>query len=127
MAFDECNTELDFIPKGYTCKLQAMDVGINKPFKNHTTHQFDEWLVANMDKKPKRSDVAWWIWNAWNHLSEGIIRNSWRGCGISLDGTSIVSAEEMVDCSLTEDDGTDSDDELLNDRDFLGLTEDQYY
>jgi DDE superfamily endonuclease len=32
-AFDNCNTEVDFILKGYTCKLQPMDVGINKPVK----------------------------------------------------------------------------------------------
>jgi hypothetical protein len=37
-----CNTEVDIIPKGYTCKLQPMDGGINKPVKNYINHQFDE-------------------------------------------------------------------------------------
>jgi DDE superfamily endonuclease len=47
-VFENCNTELDLIPKGNTSKLQPMDVGINKPFKNSTSHQFSHWLVANI-------------------------------------------------------------------------------
>jgi hypothetical protein len=31
-----------------------MDVGIEKPFKNSTRHQFDLWLVFDMDKKPRQ-------------------------------------------------------------------------
>jgi DDE superfamily endonuclease len=59
-AFDGCNTEVDIIPKGYTCKLKPMDVGINKPVKNYNNHQFDEWLVAKIGEKPKRQvDVSW--------------------------------------------------------------------
>jgi DDE superfamily endonuclease len=33
-AFDNSSMERDFIQKGYTCKLQPMDVGISKPAKN---------------------------------------------------------------------------------------------
>ena len=34
-AFTQTNTVVKFIPGGYTSKLQAMDVGIIKPFKDH--------------------------------------------------------------------------------------------
>jgi DDE superfamily endonuclease len=50
VAFDDCNSEVDFIPKGYTCKLQSMDAGINKPVKNYIIHHFDEWLIATMGR-----------------------------------------------------------------------------
>jgi hypothetical protein len=40
-VFNDCNTESDYIPKGYTCKLQSMDGGINKPLKNYITQQLD--------------------------------------------------------------------------------------
>jgi hypothetical protein len=35
-----------------------MDDGINKPVKNYINHQFDEWLVASIGKKPKQQDVS---------------------------------------------------------------------
>jgi hypothetical protein len=34
-AIAVCDTHLVLIPGGYTSKLQVMDVGFNKPFKNH--------------------------------------------------------------------------------------------
>jgi DDE superfamily endonuclease len=43
-AFAECNTEIDIIPGGYTSKLQAKDVGINKPFKPQCRYNFDLWI-----------------------------------------------------------------------------------
>jgi hypothetical protein len=52
-----------------------MDVGINKPLKNYIKQQFDEWLILNRDKKPKRQDDASWIWNRWSEISETIVRN----------------------------------------------------
>jgi hypothetical protein len=47
-----------------------MDIESNKPFKNSTGHQFDQWRDANKDKKPRQNDVVWWIWNAWSSLSK---------------------------------------------------------
>jgi DDE superfamily endonuclease len=52
-AFNDCNVELDFKPKGYTCKLQAMYIGINKPLQNFI--QFDPWLIVNRDLKTEAS------------------------------------------------------------------------
>jgi DDE superfamily endonuclease len=95
-AFDDCNTRLDFIPKGYTCKLQAMDVGINKPLKIYITRQFDEWLIVNKNKKPKRQDAASWIWIGWSEISETIVRNAWRGCGIDINS---FIQEKKLECN----------------------------
>jgi DDE superfamily endonuclease len=36
-AFDDCNTAVEYVPPGYTSKLQACDIGINKPFNLYQT------------------------------------------------------------------------------------------
>lgn len=33
-AFEACRMEIDFIPGNFTNKLQPLDVGVNKPFKD---------------------------------------------------------------------------------------------
>jgi hypothetical protein len=37
-------TEVDYIPPGYTSKLQMLDVGVNRPFKIGMHMQFDDWV-----------------------------------------------------------------------------------
>jgi hypothetical protein len=54
-AFDKLNTQIDFIPKGYSCKLKPMDVVINTPFKKYTNNFFNEWWVSIKDTKLKRN------------------------------------------------------------------------
>lgn len=79
-AFAECNTEVDYIPGGYTSKLQVLDVGINKPFKNYLAQSFDSWLVHNANKRAQREDVAHWVHESWNKITYETIKNSWRRC-----------------------------------------------
>jgi transposase-like protein len=100
-AFIECDTEVDFIPGGYTAKLQPMDVGINKPFKNYVRRMFDEWLIANLNNnKPKRNDVSQWILDAWKLVTVDTIRNSWRKVGIE---------QRTVNAAVVADDNIDDD------------------
>ena len=81
----ETNTEVEFIPPGYTSVAQVMDAGLNKPFKDRICEEVDEFLVdtrfANV--KPSRQTVAKWITNAWNQIPEQIIHNSWRHVGFA--------------------------------------------
>jgi DDE superfamily endonuclease len=81
-AFQACNTEVDFVPGGYTSKCQPMDVGINKPFKNGVTLAFNSWLVGTGKTKPRRQDVSNWIDTSWKSISISTIENSFRHCGI---------------------------------------------
>ena len=78
MAIYACNTEIDFIPGGYTSKLQVMDVGLNKPFKGEYQQQFEEFMVTSVTGKPHRQDVAKWAWNAWQTIHTAMILNTWR-------------------------------------------------
>jgi hypothetical protein len=96
-AFLTHRTEVDYIPGGYTSKLQMLDVGVNKPFKNNIRNEFDEWLVnARESIKPHRQDVAKWINNAWNSITVNNIKNSWRNCGIKFE-------EQGVEATISED------------------------
>jgi hypothetical protein len=114
----------DFIPKGYTCKLQPIDIGANKPIKNYTNNQFNKWLVANKDKKPKQINVVWWIWKAWTTLSETIVRNSWRGCGIMIDDTTITTTVPInCDAPDLDENYRILNDDLLADNDCMRLVE----
>lgn len=51
-AFSNCGTKCDFIPPGYTWKLQALDVGINRPFK---AFQLPTTLVSAHDLSEQES------------------------------------------------------------------------
>ena len=55
-------TQVDIIPGGYTGALQALDKGVNKPFKDKLRAQHLTWMIGNeTNAKPKRQDVARWI------------------------------------------------------------------
>jgi hypothetical protein len=77
--FNKCNTEIDYIPEGYTSRLQMMDVGVNKPFKVYIRNEFDDWLIANAGNrtKPTRQMVANWIKSAYDHVTDATFTNSW--------------------------------------------------
>jgi hypothetical protein len=55
------------IPGGYTSKPQAMDLGINKHFKDLLTEKYDKWFVeVNIRaSNPNWSDMAKWVVNTW--------------------------------------------------------------
>lgn len=76
-------TDSEFIVAGYTSKLQAMDVGVNRPFKVKLAEKFDEFLQNRADNaKPSRQDIAYWVKYAWDNIEEQGIRNTWRHIGI---------------------------------------------
>jgi hypothetical protein len=88
-AFEECNTKVDFIPPGFTSKLQMVDVGVNRPFKIGMRMQFDDWVCNSTAKKPTRIDVSTWIENAWREMTQTTIVNSWK--------------KAMVNCQLIDE------------------------
>jgi hypothetical protein len=82
-AFALCGTHLDFIPAGYTSKLQPCDVGLNKPFKDNCRVEYEKFMVtAGENDKPTRLIVSGWIDNAWQAISATTIVNTWRKIGI---------------------------------------------
>jgi hypothetical protein len=84
----ELRTILVVVPGGYTSKLQIMDVGINKPFKQYYEDSSEEfvrnWVYrheAGVKPKPTRVDIAKWVSNAWNSITKATVMNTWRKCG----------------------------------------------
>lgn len=102
-AFEMCNTEIEIIPGGYTSQLQALDVGINKPFKNYIRREFDEWLMHNLHLplKPSRLNVSNWVSKAYADVKQSTIINSFRKIGyLGLDKCErkkVVTKENELD------------------------------
>jgi DDE superfamily endonuclease len=69
-AFSRSKTEIDYVPEGFTSRLQVMDVGVNKSFKIYIRVAFDDWLVANSERriKPTRQVVSNWFKTAFKSL-----------------------------------------------------------
>jgi hypothetical protein len=116
-AIAQCNTEIDFIPGGYTSKLQVLDVGINKPFKDRVREHYENYMVMTVDGKPKRQDVAHWIWDSWDDITDTMITNTWRHIGITGGVAGGVANDEVQ-----ADDGMDTIDDPLE---MLDVEEDE--
>ena len=57
-AIQDYGTEVDFVARGYTSKLQVLHVGINKPFKDYVKQSYEQFMVENNGEKLTHLDVA---------------------------------------------------------------------
>ena len=115
-AFTVTNTVVEFIPGGYTSKLQAMDVGINKPFKDHVRECVEDFLFNNdYSIRPRRQDVAEWVESAWDKIRTDTFLKTWKRIGYiktnpTIDMDDMESTQEEGDCLAmqepTEDDSS---------------------
>lgn len=81
-AISECGCVFISLPPNMTSKIQVMDVGVNKPFKNYYEHQRDMWQVENEHaQKVSRKLCAEWTCAAWEDLKESTIINTARKIG----------------------------------------------
>ena len=72
--------------------IQAPDVSLNKPFKQHCTEFYDEWLstvgineetdCGNLEAPP-RQEVVQWIIKSWERVSQEIIQKSFVSCALT--------------------------------------------
>ena len=78
----DCNAEVDFILPGFTSRLQVLDVGINRPFKDYVTRKYDKFMV---EKEPRqrvtRLLICKWIDEVWKEVTEDAIFNTWTRTG----------------------------------------------
>ena len=45
MQLKNCGTEADYVLPGYTSRLQVLDVGVEKPFKDYMPGYWEEDLI----------------------------------------------------------------------------------
>ena len=110
-AIADCGTYLEFVTGGYTSRLQVMDVGLNKPFKNHYRNSYDAWFMsATQGTKPLRSDVSRWIAESWAEIGDSVIQNSWRKIG--LPNPSIAAGVANEEATMDEADPEELHDDL---------------
>lgn len=77
-------TDINIIPGGYTCRLQVLDVGINKPIKNFIDQRYVEWAAENLSQlpdgetvpAPSRELISKWLNDAWVALPDTTIRRT---------------------------------------------------
>lgn len=41
-------TKIEILPGGYTCRLQVLDDGINKPIKTYIEQKYVEWAAEKL-------------------------------------------------------------------------------
>jgi hypothetical protein len=115
---NDLGVDVDFVPAGYTCVLQPVDVGVNAPFKsairdlNHAwcLEQYPKVLIDNKLPKPERDDVDEWVQQAFLAVSEKSIRKTFVHIGY-IENSSTVDDDN--DNDEQEEDGAGSLDEGL--------------
>jgi len=129
--FHDLGFDLAVIPGGLTCICQPLDVTINKPFKDNLRKEWHNWMaaggagetVAGNLCRARINDVCTWVKRSWDAISEEIIIESFKTCGISnnLDDSDsdleISDGEEDSVEGENEDDVEDEDEDNINEND----------
>jgi hypothetical protein len=70
------------LPGGSTSKIQPMDVGVNKPFKDHLKKSWVlRMMSVNAENDISRQTLSHWIAESFNGISEDSIKTTFQKCG----------------------------------------------
>jgi hypothetical protein len=86
-SIQELGCLISYIPGGGTSKIQVLDVGVNKPFKNNLQNYWTEWMVSqnlNGSQKVSRVDAANFIEGAWSGITKETIVNTWKKINFAI-------------------------------------------
>jgi hypothetical protein len=83
---ESLGADVNILPGGYTCVLQPLDVGINKPFKHLIKEYYNSWAVDNLEHAdkvpvPDRKLISKWICDAWDQISSDTIVDTFKRIG----------------------------------------------
>ena len=77
--------QVEFNVNGYTSKLQTLDVGIKKSFKDYWRQWQASFIIANPSNcKPSRQIITKWASETWNKVTKESIINTWNHIGIKI-------------------------------------------
>ena len=105
--FRESGFDLAVIPGGLTSICQPLDVAINKPFKDNLRKEWHLWMAnggagetagGNL-RRARLSEVCGWVKRSWDNISDEIIIQSFKKCGIS---NSLNELEELENNDIDE-------------------------
>jgi len=78
------------IPKNATGFVQAMDVGVNRSFRQHIRSLCTSFFAERPIDSPKLTAIEWrnqllaWVGTAWDRVSSDTIRRVFRSIGVSI-------------------------------------------
>jgi DDE superfamily endonuclease/CENP-B N-terminal DNA-binding domain len=125
-ALEALGCHLVTIPGGYTWRLQVMDVGLNKPFKDYLRDEYDRWQEgADAFDTPDRTDVAKWIKNSFDQLTQSSIRNTWRKVGVPQVDNMAPDNDDEDDEDDEDDDEVEGDEDPGNVMNYYNLPNDE--
>jgi hypothetical protein len=118
-SINDLGVNIEYIPAGYTCVLQPVDVGVNAPFKKAIRNLHHSWcmkkypVVPNGDKlpTPKRDDVYGWVVEAFEKVSSELIVKTFKY--IDLVTADIDDDNKTETDYTTEYTSDDNDDSIL--------------
>jgi hypothetical protein len=114
---DACNDigiDVEYIPPGYTCVLQPVDVGFNATLKHFVRKEHHKWCITkykNVDNRerlptPTKENIMDWVHFAYDNIKEESIVNTFRRIGYNCtdfdDSEEDDSEEEERDNSEIE-------------------------
>jgi hypothetical protein len=87
---NDCSIDVNYIPAGYTCVLQPVDVGVNAPFKQAIRDLHHKWCMEEYpailaDDKlptPDREDVYEWVFWSFDEITEQSIWKTFLHIGL---------------------------------------------
>jgi DDE superfamily endonuclease len=101
-AANDLGTEVDFIPAGYTCVLQPVDVGVNSQFKHYIRDCHQTWCMTEYPRynpevqkfpTPERDDIYQWILSAFELVTPLTIVRTFAHIGYTV--LNQLQAEEV--------------------------------
>jgi hypothetical protein len=105
-SVNDLGVDIDYIPAGYTCVLQPVDVGVNATFKKSIRNCHHQWCldeypkVLHSDKvpTPDRVNVYDWVISSFEKVTETSIQKTFASIGyINYDGEEAIAADELHD------------------------------
>ena len=79
-AINDLGVEVIIIPPNFTSITQPVDIGYNKPFKELVRNKYHNWMVTeseDLNKAPRRIEVAQWIVKAEREMKQSTLQNLW--------------------------------------------------
>jgi hypothetical protein len=129
---NEAGLDVDYIPKGYTCVLQPVDVGFNSPLKKWIKDYHHEWCLEKYPSLtqhqkiplPTNDEIMNWVHRAYAQISQQSIINTFKHIGYSIQGMpkniNLTETDLETVSDVTADTGfTDDNSDVIDYRDIF--------